>query len=152
MHWVCTRHGKQTTTYSHFISINTRIIEVVTSSSRSNHSHRPRYSSSTSRSSGGSNSLTSNDKHDTSDSVGNVLSKPKCKTLFSRNFARILIVILVSFTFADMVHGKCISKHRFYLLCAFLSLFFFFLSLSCSLFIFNSSYLQMTSRRRYLRC
>lgn len=102
MHWICsTRHGNQTTTYSHFISIKTRIIEVITSNNRC-HSH-----SHSSRSSSGDIDGGTNDKHDNNDSDGGVLSKSKCKTLFSRHFARILIVILVSFTFADMVHGKC---------------------------------------------
>lgn len=75
-----TRHSKQTTTYSRFISINTRIIHTIASSD---------------------DQYFFNNDYD-----GGALSKSKCKSLFSGHFARILIVILVSFTFADMVNGE----------------------------------------------
>lgn len=42
------------------------------------------------------------------DNRGSIFSKSKCKTIFNRHFKHILIVILVSFTFADMVYGKCV--------------------------------------------
>lgn len=44
-------------------------------------------------------------------SNGSILTKSKCKTIFNRHLKRILIVILVSFTFVDMVHaGTCWEK------------------------------------------
>lgn len=45
-----------------------------------------------------------NNKHVNTDE--DVLSKSKCKICFSRHLMQILIVILISFTFADVVHGK----------------------------------------------
>ncbi|XP_055320206.1 uncharacterized protein LOC129577357 isoform X2 [Sitodiplosis mosellana] len=99
-----TRHGKiQTTTtataaqitttpYPRFITIiTTRIIHAIASND------------------GGTTSP--NDKHDNYDEHDGGVLKSKCKTPFSRHFTRILIVILISFTFADMVHaGTCWAK------------------------------------------
>lgn len=87
-----TRYGRQktttTTTYPHFITIKTRIIDAIASGDNCQHNQHDNY----------------DDEHD-----GGVLMKSKSKTLFSGHFVRILIVILISFTFADMVHGKCLK-------------------------------------------
>lgn len=85
-----------TTPYSRFIALNTtRISHAIASDDGTTTT--------------AATTVSPNRRHDSNcEHDDGILSKSKCKTLISRHFACILIVILVSFTFADMVHGKYI--------------------------------------------
>lgn len=128
-----TRHNKQlktttlttTTTETTIHTFNSKSIKTCTipSIASSNFNSNNSYSNShrniknnrqTSRRRRKGNRITdSNTKHSNNDDIhGSILSKSKCKTIFNRHLKHVLIVILVSFTFADMVHGECKKKNN----------------------------------------
>lgn len=112
---------------TNFVSIKTWIVQTIvssnaTSKSRSNRidgnssqrnskssrigkRRRRRKSENRSRDRSYSNKNLTHDNYNV-DSYGSNLSKFKYQTAFKRQFKLILIVVLVSFTFADMVYGK----------------------------------------------